>query len=68
MEHVTHTEGSMATEDETKRKFIQAQVSPHLHKAVHDAAKQDRRSVTNWVNVQLERATQKQTERQASDN
>ena len=60
----------MATEDETKRKFIQAQVSADLHKAVQDAARQDRRTVTAWVNVQLERAAQKQMEhtRQTADN
>ncbi len=60
----------MATEDETRRKFIQAQVSADLHRAVLDAAREDRRSVTQWVNVQLERAAQKQLEkkRQQEDN
>jgi predicted HicB family RNase H-like nuclease len=62
----------MATDGvSTSQKFIQARVSADLHRQVETVAREERRSVSNWVQVTLEQAVrQKQMEhkRQQTDN
>jgi predicted HicB family RNase H-like nuclease len=53
---------AIAHEAETAVKYVQAKVDEELHRAVLAAARQDHRSVTQWVNVQLERAVRQQVE------
>jgi predicted HicB family RNase H-like nuclease len=51
---------TMVTEDATGQKFIQARVSADLHRQVETVAREERRSVSNWVQVTLEQAVRQQ--------
>ncbi len=43
-----------------EQKYFQARIDERLHLEIKEAARQDRRSINNWVIVTVERAIEEQ--------